>query len=598
MSTAIGDLVATVSANTAPFQSAMSAASKKVLEFGDKVGSITAPLQHMAGVLEETAGQLASLVNPVEWLSKGFNLLMYPLQWCARQFEGIMDAGKAVESFTRLENATVRLGTALKNAGANVGVTMGQIKEMTKGRAGGMEGMATLVESGVKGGNLGAAYQSAKDLAAMMGSDLPSAANMMANALEFPERAARTLREAHIKLSETQQEAIKTLVEVGDQAGAQAIILAAVQEKTEGVADAMRNTLGGKMKEFSGIIDHLSEIFGEALKPTMEAVVAQFRDLGNWVGENKATILEWGNTAASAVSGIIDPLRTFIDLFKQGEIKSAMLYLQLQWEKLKDIISNVITFIRAEFLSLVGAIKDQLATVFKPLLEALDHAIETADQKIHDLLPDMFKKEHHFFGKDEEYVPEKSNIAGSIGVRSAAEVAAAEAAAKAARDQLLHGGPSEATKAAQAAYDESSGAQGLAAQNAVQAGIDLKNQMAKSAAEGMAKAAVTDNAANAVAHAAGIETQRAADAAAIDEWSQLGEKAKKEKHQEKESNGPSALEKGSAEAWTGIQDAIRAQQGGGPAEETAENTAQIVTLLQQGSSNLAMGFGTDLNGGA
>ena len=112
MSTAIGDLVATVSANTAPFQSAMSEASKSVMAFSTKVGSITAPLEHMANVLEETAGQLANLANPVEWLSKGFNLLMYPLQFCARQFEGIMDAGKAVESFTRLENATVRLGAA------------------------------------------------------------------------------------------------------------------------------------------------------------------------------------------------------------------------------------------------------------------------------------------------------------------------------------------------------------------------------------------------------------------------------------------------------------------------------------------------------
>lgn len=189
---------------------------------------------------------------------------------------------------------------------------MDQMKEMTKGRAGGMEGMATLVESGVKGGNLGAAYQSAKDLAAMMGSDLPTAANMMANAMEFPERAARTLREAHIKLTEAQQDAIKTLSGVGDEAGAQAIILEAVREKTDGVADAMRNTLGGKMKEFSGVIDHLSEIFGEALKPTMEAVIGLFKDLGNWVGDNKAAIIGWGNSAADAFRSVTEPLQNLI----------------------------------------------------------------------------------------------------------------------------------------------------------------------------------------------------------------------------------------------------------------------------------------------
>jgi hypothetical protein len=570
MSTGIGDLVATVSANTAPFQSAMSAAGKKVIEFTEKISLIGAPLRHMASVLEETAGQLLNLVNPVEWLSKGFNLLMYPLQWCARQFEGIMDAGKAIESFTRLENATVRLGAAMKNAGGDIGVTQAKIQEMTKGRAGGLEGMTTLVESGLKGGNLEAAYGSAKDLAAMMGTDMPTAANMLGTALEFPERAARMLREAHIKLTESQQEAIKTLAAVGNEAGAQAIILAAVQEKTEGVADAMRGTLGGQMKEFSGTIDHLSEIFGEALKPTMEAVVGLFKDMAKWVGDNKAAILAYGDTAGTVFRSITEPLETFISLLKSGETSSAMLYFQLQWEKLKDTITNIIAYIKAQMSAVIGSLGDQLTTIFKPLLESLDGAIDAAHQTIKDIeVKAGLNVEHHWFVLDDKLNPiTKSNLGASIGTRSDQDKQAAAQAIADAAAQLINPSGSAATRAAQAAYNKSTGAQGIG----LQTGVDLENKMAKEASDAFAKASVKEQATAAQAFAAELADWKTSP---VNTAIMEKEKEVKEAKEEKMANGPNALEKGSAAAWTGIQDAINALHANGPAVETAENTKKI-----------------------
>ena len=331
----------------------------------------------------------------------------------------------------------------------------------------------------------------------------------------------------------------------------------------------MRNTLGGKMKEFSGIIDHLSEIFGEALKPVMEAVIALFKDLGTWAADNKSTILEWGNAAGDAFKTVTQPLQTLIALLKGGEMESAFLYIQLLWSRTTDRLREGTEVVKTFF----GNLGKYLMGLFEALGDYIGikvrHALDFA----------------HFISDDEEYADQENTAVKGL------RLAAANTAAFSGTTSAWTGKDSEATTALQDQYDSSSGANSLA----VQAGIDLENQMAKSAAEGMAKAAVTDKAAAAVAHAAGIETQRATDAAAIDEWSQLPQKVKKEKH-EKEANGASALEKGSAEAWTGIQDAIKALQGEGPAEETAENTAQIVALLQQGGTNLAMGFGTDLNG--
>ena len=340
MSSAVGDLVATLNMNVAPFQSAINTANQAIVKLDNVFGSLghdlMKPFSAMADTLKETFDQLVNLVNPVNWLNKAFQGLMYPLQWCMRQFEGMADAGHAIEAFERVEDATARLGAAMKNAGDKVGVTMAQIQALTKGRAGGLEGMATLVEAGLGGSTLTGAYASAKDLAAMMKTDIPAAAGMMATALEFPERAARTLREAHIRLSDTQQEAIETLMQFGDQAGAQTIILSAVAEKTDGVAAAMRGTLGGQMREFSATVEHLSEIFGKALAPSFEIIIALFKDLANWVGDNKSTILAWGDTAAGAVKAVTEPLRELIALLRAGEMDSAFLYLQVGWSRTVD----------------------------------------------------------------------------------------------------------------------------------------------------------------------------------------------------------------------------------------------------------------------
>lgn len=547
MSTGIGDLVATVSANTAPFESAMAMAGKRTIEFGERVNSLIAPLRHMTAVVEETAGQLLSLLNPVDWLSKGFNLLMYPLQMCARQFEGIMDAGKAVESFTRLENATVRLGAAMKNAGGNIGVTMTEMEKLTRGRAGGLEGMTTLVESGLKGGALAATFQSAKDLAAMMGSDLPTAANMLGTAMEFPERAVRMLREAHIKLSESQQEAIASLSKMGETGQAQAIILAAVQAKTEGVADAMRGTLGGQMKEFSGAIDHLSEIFGEALKPTMEAVVALFKDLANWVASAKSSILAFGESGGNAFKSVTEPLQTMIALLRAGETEAAFLKLQVLWNQTIDRFregTDLAKTFFADLGSFLMALFERLGTFIQiKINRVLDFGGEISEQMYAQQEADAKKNLAYTVTHAGKYF---NNLSG------------------------LPMQDSAATIAAKAAYEASKGAKALSGEQAAAA---FESAMGKSA-DALEKAGVQEQATAAQALAAELHDWKISPVA-----TDVMDQHKAEKIADKfeaQPHGPSALEKGSAAAWTGILDAIAARNGySGPMEETADNTKKI-----------------------
>ena len=576
MSSAIGDLVASLQMNVAPFQSAIGVANQSLVKFDNAMGgmmsNIMKPFDRMTDTLREVFQQLANLVNPVEWLAKGFNLLMYPLQWCARQFESIMDAGKAVDAFVKVEAATVRLGAAMKNAGDHVGATMAQLQAITRGRAGGLEGMATLVESGLGGSNLTGAFAAAKDLAAMMGSDLPSAANMLGHALEFPEHAARMLREAHVELTASQQEAIATLAQMGDKAGAQAIILAAVQEKTAGFADQMRGTLGGQMKEFSGIIEHISEIFGEALAPTMEAVTALFKDLATWVSDNKATILDWGAAAADAFKSVTEPLQTLIALLKAGDMASAFLFIQLQWEKFKGMVSDGVETLKASF----HTFGEYLAAIWPPVWAAIKAGGVQAMAAIAEAMADALK------GK----VKDPFGVGSALGNGEDQSVAQARAwhaqhpeiginealANVPTASKPVGGANAEAIAAAQAAYDASHGAQGIS----TQAGMDLENKMAQDAAKADAKTAMQEAAQAAEQKALLHEMAENMNAPGLEEKTKP-EKPEKEEHY----TAASALEKGSAEAWKSIMDAMMGDKGElQAAQATADNTRQTNVLLQ------------------
>ena len=326
----------------------------------------------------------------------------------------------------------------MKNAGDKVGVTMAQIQALTKGRAGGLEGMATLVEAGLGGSTLTGAYASAKDLAAMMKTDIPAAAGMMATALEFPERATRTLREAHIRLSDTQQEAIETLMQFGDQAGAQTIILSAVAEKTDGVAAAMRGTLGGQMREFSATVEHLSEIFGKALAPSFEIIIALFKDLANWVGDNKSTILAWGDTAAGAVKAVTEPLRKLIALLRAGEMDSAFLYLQVGWSRTVDRLREGTEVVKTFFGHLGEFLLDLFESIALGIEARVKRIINVGQYKGADLDRDQANAQAYTSA-----VLHHDYFAGTTSAWTGQEFSQ--------------------TQAAQAAYDKSKGAAALAA---------------------------------------------------------------------------------------------------------------------------------------
>jgi hypothetical protein len=407
MSTAIGDLVATVGANTAPFQSAMSAAGQTVTRFAvnvqsaaggpigtlvAKLGDILNPFNALRGVVnglvspfsslldtvKEAIGQVFNLVNPVNWLGKALNGLVYPLQWCAREFEKLFDVGAAFENFAEDEAILVRMQSVLKATGNAVGVTIERMEEMTGGHADKMGAMIAMVSTKkISGAIFEDAYRLSRDLAAVMGTDLQAATSMMATALANPERAVKMLRAAHISLTQAEQDAIKGFVKMGDTASAQAIILGAVQNAVGGTASALSDTLGGQMKAFKKELEELSGKFGKALAPIMREMIGMFKSIAEWLASNEELFVSWGLKASEAFKTVTEPIRNFFNLLKTDS-GAAFVYLQLQWSRTVDRIGDGVTILRRLFVG-IGKI---LMDVFQNLGIYLDAKLEAMVARI------------------------------------------------------------------------------------------------------------------------------------------------------------------------------------------------------------------------
>lgn len=101
------------------------------------------------------------------------------------------------------------------------------------------------------------------DMGQKMG-DMGAAAQLAGIALNAPEQAAARLQRQGIMLSDQQKEQIATMVELGNTAGAQGVLLDALNTKFGGQAQAARDAAGGA-QDYAVAVGRLQEAFGGLL---------------------------------------------------------------------------------------------------------------------------------------------------------------------------------------------------------------------------------------------------------------------------------------------------------------------------------------------
>jgi len=110
------------------------------------------------------------------------------------------------------------------------------------------------------------------NMATAMGTDLESAALSVGKALQEPVSGMLNLSRMGVQFSADQKQVIKSLVETGRAAEAQAMILRELDVEFGGAAEAARETFGGAMTALKNAVDDLTEGSGGSLNGATEAV--------------------------------------------------------------------------------------------------------------------------------------------------------------------------------------------------------------------------------------------------------------------------------------------------------------------------------------
>lgn len=117
------------------------------------------------------------------------------------------------------------------------------------------------------------------DMSVAMGTDASSQAIQLGKALNDPIAGVGALSRVGVTFTESQKESIKAMVEMGNTAGAQKVILAELTKEFGGSAEAAGKTMAGQMNIAKTAVGDLAEKVGAALLPAFTSAL-------QWVNAN------------------------------------------------------------------------------------------------------------------------------------------------------------------------------------------------------------------------------------------------------------------------------------------------------------------------
>ncbi|MEQ3631571.1 MAG: hypothetical protein ABNG97_09715, partial [Sulfitobacter sp.] len=223
--------------------------------------------------------------------------------------------------------AEAAVQAAITSTGGAAGLTAGELGEMAKG----LQDISTfgdedilqnitapmLTFANVQGDVFGRAQASILDMATLLQMDLKSASLQVGKALNDPIKGVSALAEAGIQFSDDQKNVIAALVETGDVAGAQAIILGELETQFQGQAAAAAATPLGQWQQLSNSIGDVKEQLGGEIAPFLTPLVEKVKEGVAWFSElspeAKKMIVIGGGIAAA-----LGPVVTVLGLATMG----------------------------------------------------------------------------------------------------------------------------------------------------------------------------------------------------------------------------------------------------------------------------------------
>lgn len=285
------------------------------VDFAAETAKFTAELKKVRGDIDSLGFQVGKISKSFSSFGDGLKKIFLAA--------GIVSGIRAiVDATAESEAAIAQLDTALKNASSSVRLsseqlqsfaqTMSRTTTFTDEAVIGVE-TALLAFRSLSGGTILNATKAVLDLSTRLGVDLTSAARLVGRALQEPDKGLTALRRTGVVFSTSQQALIKSLVETGDKARAQELILAELEKRYGGAAAAARDTLGGALTALS---NSFGELF-EGDKNSFKGATQSINELTNALSDPK--IKEgFDNLISSAATTLSVLAKVSISLAKFG----------------------------------------------------------------------------------------------------------------------------------------------------------------------------------------------------------------------------------------------------------------------------------------
>ena len=252
---------------------------------------------------------------------------------------GVTAVGGALTSMigsaSEAQDVTAQLDAAIASTGGRAGVTRDQVLDLASSlsAANGLskfsdEAIASADTLLLKFGNIGAdvfpqATQAIVDMATRMGSDPVSAATSLGRALDNPTKGLALLARQGVSFTDDQKALVASLMETGDTAGAQKVILDQLAATYGGAAAASAETFSGKMATMQDRIGEVMEGMGTKLLPVVTqvmdflgspAVMGVVEALAGLLANSLGGAITFVQNAISFLTPYVQPI---VDLFTQ-----------------------------------------------------------------------------------------------------------------------------------------------------------------------------------------------------------------------------------------------------------------------------------------
>lgn len=212
----------------------------------------------------------------------------------------VAELSACVQEYAEAEKVAKRVEAVWANVGDATGMTTKQLNDYSEA----LEKNTYFTSESIKeAGLLLAATESLNeegfkrtldlsvDLAAAMGTDVTSAAQTLAKAIQEPESALSRLKTIGVSFTEEEKEQIKALTEANKTYEAQNLILDKVEGKYKDVAKAINDTPVGTLDNIKDTLGDIRENIGGALldviSPALESIYGWLTKISEWTGKNR-----------------------------------------------------------------------------------------------------------------------------------------------------------------------------------------------------------------------------------------------------------------------------------------------------------------------